>query len=367
MKILITTGGGGHFAASLPVIRKLKNESLLLVLRKYAFEGEKTLSFESQIAKEENIPFATLESARLSRTLSKYTFLSLAKLPKGFLKGFFLIKSFKPDVVLSFGGFTTIPIVISSAILRIPIVIHEQTFAAGLANRIASKFAKKICISWESSKKFFPKEKTVLTGIPIDTIIANDSKIFENQKGFPILSFLGGSSGSHSINVLIEPILEKLLKEFFIIHQTGETQTFNDFDRLTMYKKTLQKPLQDRYQLIKFTNSSSVNSIISRSDFVVSRSGINTVARLLYFRTPSLLIPLPFGQKNEQLKNAQFLKQQGLAEILLQQDLVPEKLLEAIQAFSANIGQYKKHEIQINQIVPVDASERIISVVKETI
>ncbi len=168
MKLLIVAGGGGHFAPALSVIEKLpKDWDLLLVGRKYSLEGDAALSLEYQTAERMHIPFRMLTTGRIQRKLTRHSLLSLLKTPIGMVQALSILRDFKPDVVLSFGGYVAVPLVLAAHFLRIPIIIHEQTFGAGLANKISSRFADKVCISWEESRKYFPNGKVVVTGNPV--------------------------------------------------------------------------------------------------------------------------------------------------------------------------------------------------------
>src|SRR3990167_11265609 len=164
MKMMII---GGHLSPALSVLDSLpKDWEILFVGRKYVFEGEKSLSLEYKIINHLKIPFEEISTGRLQRKFTKNTIPSLLKLPYGFFKSLRILKKFRPDAVLGFGGYLQIPIVFVAFFLKIPVVLHEQTLESGFSNKICSSIARKICISWESSFKFFPKKKTVLTGNP---------------------------------------------------------------------------------------------------------------------------------------------------------------------------------------------------------
>lgn len=330
MKILIVVGGGGHFAPAFTVINSLpKDWQVLVVGRKHTFEGDKAESLEFRTAKEQHIPFVPVTTGRFQRKFTKHTIPSLTKFPYGFLQAMRILLRFKPDVVLSFGGYVSLPVVFAASVLKIPIVIHEQTLEAGLANKIASRFATKICISWESSAAFFPKAKTVLTGNPLERDrheVANLLK-FSTNNTLPLLFVTGGSGGSHAINVLIENCLEKLLASFRVFHQTGDAQEFGDFERLEKKRSLLDKDLQGRYLLTKFLSHGEFSGVVFASDLVVSRAGMNTITELMHYGKPAVIIPLPHAQKNEQIKNARFMESFGLALVASQNSLTSEKLV----------------------------------------
>ncbi len=369
MKIVIT---GGHLSPALEVINELQsnpkwsNTSILVLGRKYSFEGDKALSLEYLTMKKNKIPFEDIKTARLQRKFTRYTIFSLIKFPYGFFRAIFVMNKFKPDVVLSFGGYVSIPSTLAGFFLNIPVVIHEQTLEAGVANKIASIFAKKICISWEESRKFFPKSKTILTGIPVRKFKIQNLKFKIAEDKTPLIYVTGGSSGSHAINILIEGCLKKLLSDYQIIHQTGDSE-YGDFDRLEKLKKSFPEKLQDRYLITKFVDPSRVGSILSKADLVISRSGINTVVELLSYGKPSLLIPLPYGQNNEQLKNALIIKKVGLGEIVNQEEVSSEDLNNKITDMFKNISSYKMHAKDGQTLIIENAAKKIVDVLSSEV
>jgi UDP-N-acetylglucosamine--N-acetylmuramyl-(pentapeptide) pyrophosphoryl-undecaprenol N-acetylglucosamine transferase len=374
MKLLIVAGGGGHFAPALAVIEKLpKDWELLVVGRKYVFEGDQSLSLEYQTAKKLGIPFRPLTTGRLQRKFTRYTINSLLKIPIGLSQATAIISEFKPDVVLSFGGYVSVPICLAASILRIPLVIHEQTLDAGISNKLVAKFAKKVCISWEESRKFFPAEKTILTGNPLrKEFETGDMRTDKFNKahskavtGEPTIYITGGSSGSHAINTVVEGCIEKLLQKYNVIHQVGDSTQYKDFERLTKFRENLSIELKSGYRLVKFIEPSKVADYLNKADLVISRSGINTITELIYFGKPSILIPLPYGQHQEQLKNANFMKKLGLAEVAEQKDLTPEKLHIKISEVFDKIDSYKKHIDIGKKLIDIDSADKIIEVIKD--
>ena len=363
MKVVLI---GGHLSPALSLLEELKKEEVIFFGRKYSFEGDKALSLEYQLVEEFNIPFVSITTGRLQRKFTRHTFFSLLKLPVGFFQSLSALVKFKPDVVLGFGGYISIPVVFASYILRIPVVIHEQTLEAGFANKILSRLAKKICISWESSIKFFPKEKTVLTGNPIrKELFEKKTEEFNFKNNLPIIYITGGSSGSHVINDLVGKIVGKLLNISNVVHQTGDAKEFNDFEKLVKIKEEIGDS-KGEYKLVKFLNSKHASEILNKASLVVSRSGINTVTELIYLRKPSLLIPLFFAQKNEQLKNALFAKKLGIAEVLEQKELTSERFYGMIFGMLENKEKYAG-KIDIDASIFEKAAENIVNVLKSTI
>lgn len=358
MKVLII---GGHLSPALAVIEKLKNDEIFYVGRKYTFEEDKTLSLEYREISSLNVPFFELNTGRLQRKFTKHTIPSLLKLPIGLIESVKIVKRINPDVVLGFGGYLSLPVVLAARIFNIPVVIHEQTLEAGLANKISARFSQKICISWISSQKYFPQTKTVLTGNPIrqELILAANRGRADNKVFFIYIT--GGSSGSHAINLLVEQSLPGILKNFYVLHQTGDSQKYKDYDRLSRIKKSLDKKISKNYRIEKFLSFNESAKEIHKADLVIGRSGINTVTELIYLIKPALLIPFPYGQKNEQKKNADFLKSLGLAEVCDQNYLSAKDFIEKINIMRKNIDKYKLKE----KFVMENSSDKIVEVLKD--
>lgn len=359
---------GGHLAPALAVIEALPQESeLLFIGRKHALEGDKAISLEYQKVTAMGIAFHSLQTGRLQRKISRHSVSSLIKLPYGFWQAGRMLRKFNPDVVIGFGGYLQIPVAFAASSLRIPIVIHEQTLKAGLANKIVAQLATKICISWEESGQYFPREKTVLTGNPLRQEFFSKAKLRKQgmTKGeLPTLYITGGSAGSHAINTLIEGCIEQLLEKFQVIHQTGDAKEYDDFARLQEKKESLTKKLQERYRLVKFVDPGEVAGVLAEADIVVCRSGMNTVTELLYLGKPCLLIPLPHGQTNEQLDNAKLVEQVGLGVIAEQGTLTAEKLYGQILAILDKINTYEDSAQKAKRLIHEDAAEKIVAILK---
>ena len=177
----------------------------------------------------------------------------------------------------------------------------------------------------------------------------------------------GGSSGSHFLNSLIENLIQELLVNFKIIHQTGDSREYKDYERLYNLYKKLPKKLRDNYSLYKFIDAQEVGRILNKAEFAIARSGINTVTEFIFTKKPAILIPLPFSQNNEQLKNALFLKKLGLGRMILQKEATPQVLLSNIQSMHKSINEYKKNLKNLKDLIKEDAADKIIKVVKQCV
>lgn len=356
MKIAIV---GGHFSPAMALIQVIpKSDNVIFLGRKHAFEGDDTLSFEYLICDKNNIPFFDIPATRFQRKLARFTFRSLLKSPQGVSFAKNVLQKEKPDVLVSFGGYLSIPVAIAARMLSIPVVIHEQTQKAGLANRIIGKLiADRVCVTFESSKVYFPQKKVEVVGLPLRQEIFEDGKpVVKLSKGDRLLYITGGSTGSHFINDLVSQNLITLLSDFVIVHQTGDSSEYADFDKLSEFRNGLASDLQKKYTIKKFVDTNEIGWILQNANVVISRSGINTVAELLELGIPGLLFPLPYGQRYEQLENAKLFVSRGLGEYLLQKDVTNENFLESLD----RVSKIKRTGIKGKQENPAQALLAII-------
>lgn len=360
MKVLVT---GAHFTPALATIEELKKINWVEVVyvgRKTTLEGDSAPSVESQVIPDKGIKFIPLITGRLQRSFTMHTIPSLLKIPIGILQSILIVLTEKPDVVLSFGGYVAVPVVFVSWLFSIPIIIHEQTLVAGLANKISSWFADKIAISFTGGT--FSGEKVALTGNPIRPEII---KIFQGTKSaslsdkkLPTVLVMGGNQGSHIINLAVEGILQKLLKVALVYHQTGDSK-YKDYERLDALKKTGKLgELGERY-LVKKWIGEEYSQLLQKADLVISRAGINTLAELSFLGKPALIIPIPYLYQNEQNKNAKYFENLGLVKILPQSQVSPQVLLQKITGMLNNLSVLKEEAKQAKIVVIPDAAKRL--------
>ncbi len=365
MKILIT---GAHFTPALAVVEELKkfqNTEIVYVGRKTTQEGDKTISQESQILPKMGVKYLTIITGRLRRNFDLLTILSLLKLPIGFIQAFYIILNEKPDVILSFGGYVAVPLVIVGWLWSIPILVHEQTLVSGLANKISAKFADKIAVGFEANS-FAKKDNAIITGNPIREEFLNPKgvlsseykKIFQeaHKNKLSVILITGGNQGSHTINKAVEDSLDDLLKVVCIIHQTGDSN-FKDYERLMDKRSFSLSKQSDRYLVKKFIDN--MGTILSQVDLIVSRAGINTLVEAAYLHKPVLAIPFPFLYQNEQVKNAKYFEGLGLVRILYQSELNAESFKKNILDMLKKLPSLENSALKSSEVVKLGAAKRL--------
>jgi UDP-N-acetylglucosamine--N-acetylmuramyl-(pentapeptide) pyrophosphoryl-undecaprenol N-acetylglucosamine transferase len=239
-------------------------------------------------------------------------------------------------------------------ILGNPCNNHEQTVRGGLANRIISRFAKKIAISWTESLNYFPKEKCVLTGNPVRLEIL---RLKKKRTSLPVVFVTGGNQGAHSINEAVLEVIEPLLERYVVIHQTGASEKYKDYEMLIARVSQLPPKLRNRYRGAKWLNSSEQAEAYSLASIVVGRSGANTVSEIAALALPALFIPLPWAGGKEQEKNAQVLASIGAAVVLPQERLTPKRLLAGVNSILDDVDRYKKAAKGAKKLINTNAAE----------
>ncbi|MBI3385368.1 UDP-N-acetylglucosamine--N-acetylmuramyl-(pentapeptide) pyrophosphoryl-undecaprenol N-acetylglucosamine transferase, partial [Candidatus Gottesmanbacteria bacterium] len=331
---------------------------------KNTFGDDHSLSLEyKSLAAKKNIIFVNIISGRIQRFLTLQNLLAPFALVVGFLQAVYYLVKYQPDLILSFGGYLSVPMVLAGWFLRIPVISHEQGFAPGMATKINAIFSTRICVSWEESLKNFPSGKTVLTGNPLGEGIR---KTYQEKSPFPFPNFklpvifiTGGNQGSHDINMIIKELLPSLLPWFIVIHQCGGHLGYHDENDLKNYVKTMPESLQKNYFVISHIANEDMGIIYNRSALVIGRSGINTISELIYWQKKAILIPLPFSQGKEQEKNARYLENLGLGVVINQNELTPDKLKTTIRLMLTRENKTDQAKITAVSSLFKNAAEKI--------
>ncbi|OGC50231.1 hypothetical protein A2716_03415 [candidate division WWE3 bacterium RIFCSPHIGHO2_01_FULL_40_23] len=339
MKLLIT---GGHHTTAIPVINEFKkryeNVEILWVGHTYSLWKDKNKSSEYKEITSMGIPFFDIDAGKFYKIYSPFR---IAKTFFGLAKAFRLLQKLKPDGILSFGGYISVPVVLAGFLLRIPSATHEQTVVAGFANRFISFFVKRIYISWRDSAKYFPKSKTLYTGLPIREEVLNprSSEVTFNNN-LPIIYITGGKQGSHVINECVKGVLEDLLIIANVIHQCGSYSESDDYNELLQRREKLPEGLKERYKVYDYIDTKHIGEVLSKTSLVVSRAGANTVYELLALEKPSIFIPIPWVSHNEQFLNAKIVEDLGLSKIIPEEELTKKRLIDDISFVLRNLNSF---------------------------
>lgn len=361
MKLLLT---GGHarstaYAVIGEIKKRKKKWDLHFVGSRSAIEGTMVPTLEVETFPKMGVKFTAIFTGRVQRRFTLWTIPSLLKIPIGFLHAAIILLKTQPNAILSFGGFSAFPVVVVGWLFRIPIVIHEQTAVVGRANKYSSPFATKIALSRFESKKYFPKEKVVITGNPVSRGVLGVKP--KRSKGNPTTIFVtGGQTGSVVINTNLEEILSEILGNFKIVHQVGSFQ----YEKFLKLKNSLPSRIRKKYEVHSTISPDKWAGYISRADIIISRSGANIVSEILVAKRPSILIPLPMAYLDEQKKNAEYAKEFGIAKVIEQRNLTSNNLLKNIKLLDSNWKSFVSKAIK-KKSPDISAASSLCDLVEE--
>jgi UDP-N-acetylglucosamine--N-acetylmuramyl-(pentapeptide) pyrophosphoryl-undecaprenol N-acetylglucosamine transferase len=328
LRLAIAGGGtGGHVLPALAVIDELRRRGVLAdVIWIGSREG-----VERRAAENAGVRFIAIPTGKLRRYLSLRNLTDAARIPLGVFSARRALATFRPSVILSTGGFVSVPTVVAARGIA-PVLTHEQTAILGLANRINARFADVIAVSHPGTALLASRlhRRVVVTGNPVRVgLTAGDHARGLLALGFsdavPVVYVTGGARGASPINQRIAALLPGILDRAQIVHQTGPLSANPDAGNLTQRRASLPVSVRDRYKVVEFIGD-ELPDVYAAADLVIARAGAGTVAELAYVGLPAILIPLPGARGDEQALNARVLGDAGGAIVIEQSDATPERL-----------------------------------------
>ena len=335
MKILFTGGGtGGHIFPIIAVAREIRR---IHPAAEFFYIGPKD-EFGQYAFSQEDIKIKTVPAGKLRRYVNPKSILAnivdlLFRTPMGILRAFFYIFYLGPDVIFSNGGYGSIPATVAGWILGVPIFLHESDAIPGKANRFAARFAWEIFISFRKTP-YFPEGKMILIGNPIRReIMTGDRKealeFFKLDDQKPTIVVFGGSQGAQRINDVILEVLPEMLKNFYVIHQTGE----KNYEQIKKEAAIMvpDPELRKNYRPFSFLQEADLKDAYAVADLIISRAGSGSIFEIAAAGKPSILVPLTESAQNHQSENAYGYAEGGAAVILEEGNFSPHFLLERIK------------------------------------
>ncbi len=329
MKIVIAGGGtGGHLYPGITIARELLCDAGNDVL----FIGTEQ-GIEARVLPAAGLPVRFITAGKLKGMGIASVIKTFITIPCGIGQSVRLLRAYRPDAVIGVGGYASAPVALAAGALRIPLLIVEPNSYAGLANRMLGKLARLIvlCFPGTNRQGFFPEKKTIQTGPLVRHEISKGNrekalKDFGLEPDRFIVLVFGGSGGAHAINMAMNNAVDYLETHntIQILHQTGNK------DREAVQSAYEKKGIS----AVVLPYIDDMAGAYAAADLVISRSGATTVAELAVCGKPAVLIPYPFAADNHQEYNARTLAARGAADVIIQRDLTPRALAQAIQGYA---------------------------------
>lgn len=267
-----------------------------------------------------------------------------------------VLKSFKPDVVIGFGGYASGPGGMAAYFSGIPLILHEQNAAAGLTNRILSKFAKRILLGVGNA---FVGENVQSVGNPVRKPIM---ELHDKERNYDHIGtaptrilILGGSLGAKALNEQVPLALMTFgANDIKVLHQCGKDQS---------------EATKKLYEGAPFevTTSDFVTDMAeaySNADLIICRAGASTVSEVCAVKLPAIFVPLPTAVDDHQTKNALSLVEHNAAKLIAQKDLNKDSLSALVREIN-NKDTLTSMSEAAAKLAKLDATTDVVQVIEE--
>ncbi|QIK16742.1 undecaprenyldiphospho-muramoylpentapeptide beta-N-acetylglucosaminyltransferase [Blattabacterium sp. DPU] len=360
-KIIIGSGGtGGHIYPGIAIANELKKK---IPETNILFIGSKNHMEMKEIPRLGYSMEKIYISGGIDKFFSISGFIVFIQLIYSLFLANKIIKRFSPDIVIGTGGFVSFPTLYAAKKNKIPILIQEQNSLPGLTNRIFSRYANKICIAYEQAKKYFPKEKTIITGNPVRSEIL---KLPGREKACihlglkktkPIILSIGGSQGSNSMNNAWIKGLKKLIElDMQLIWQVG---------RLDIHK-IMKNEMSYHSNIIFMEFIEDIPTCYAAADIIVSRAGALTISEICLIGKPYILIPFPGSSNDHQNKNAKILEEKQAA-LIIKNEEIDKKLVNYVIQLVNDFNMRKKMSRNILKLGKPKATNDIVNEILQII
>jgi UDP-N-acetylglucosamine--N-acetylmuramyl-(pentapeptide) pyrophosphoryl-undecaprenol N-acetylglucosamine transferase len=349
-KIMLAGGGTGGSVTPLLALGAYFKEV------DFVFVGTKQ-GVEKEMVAAENIKFISIASGKLRRYFSFKNFSDIFKIILGFFQSFVVLKKERPDIIVSAGGFVAVPLVWAAALLRIPILIHQQDIRAGLANKLMAPFARTITVTFTESLKDYG-QKAILIGNPtkdLKLVLSDEAKVIIQKKynlnnEQPLVLVVGGGTGSSFINNLVAESLNELGAVCQIIHVTGHN------------KKVAVT--QKNYQQFELMPHDDLLQLEFLAEVVVSRCGLGALTELSFLGKPSILIPMPDSHQED---NAAIFSKNKAGLVLHEAALNSEIFGREVKDLLSDGARREEYAANIKKVIKSGATEALVEIIKKIV
>ena len=354
MRFILTAGGtGGHIYPALSVLEEIKKDKT----NEYLYIGTKN-RMENDLIPSLGIPYEGIEIYGLSKTNMIRNIKNIRCIRKSYKRCLEIMDEFKPDAVIAFGGYVTLPVCLAAKKKGVKVFLHEQNMLPGKTNIYLSKKVDAVFVSFESGTRKLKCKNIIYTGNPVSQRAIETKKYNKTDLGFSkdkkLIIIVMGSLGSTSVNEKLLDFLRTFEREdteiLFITGKSSYTELNNN---LIVPKSTKIVPFFD-----------NLPSLMKSADLIISRAGASTIAEIMATRTPSILIPSPYVANNHQYYNALDLVNKKISYLIEEKDLNKESLIEAID-YMFDEKTIKEVKANLSEIKDVSSSTMIMDEVKK--
>jgi UDP-N-acetylglucosamine--N-acetylmuramyl-(pentapeptide) pyrophosphoryl-undecaprenol N-acetylglucosamine transferase len=322
MRIFFSGGGtAGSVTPLLAIAEQLTEHELFFVGTKHGVERQLVQSMH----------YLVLPAGKFRRYFSLRNILDLILIPYAAVRALCLMLHYMPAVVVSAGGYVSVPLAWAAWWCNVPVVVHHQDIRMSLATRLMKPFAALVTNARE-------------IGNPVRslTVTTHDFKL---DTAVPTVLIMGGGTGAQAINNLVSP---KLTEFCNVIHVTGPGKT-------AAFSESVQR--YQRFELLKENFAEALH----KADLVVSRAGFGTITELAALGKAAVIIPIP---RSHQEDNAKWLEDHQAAVMLLQDTLTAETFAQEIQQLLGNTTKLDQLRTNIGKLLPSQAAQHLAQLIQ---
>ena len=358
MKVVVSAGGtGGHIYPALAILEKLKKEvGDLEVL----YIGTKN-RMESEIIPKRGIDYIGIEIYGFSKNIVR-DIKNVFLITKSYHKCLKILKEFKPDIVLGFGGYVTYPVLKAAKKLNIKTFLHEQNSIVGKTNKFLSKDIDLVAVSFLSTLNKFPKaRKVIYSGNPCGENALTTKGIKKSEIGLDnkkkLVIVVAGSLGSSSVNEKLKEFLRLSKKsDFQVLYITGKSH-YEEFIKGTRFGSNIKVlPYLD-----------NLAGLMRNCDLIVTRAGASTMSEILALNLPAIFIPSPYVAGNHQYYNALEIVKNNAGLMLEEENLNGEILFNMVTDLLNDKKKYEIMKMNLKNLGKTDSSDVIVKEIKELV
>ncbi len=349
VRVLIAAGGtGGHFYPGLAVLDAMRARTDVLPM----FVGTPR-GIEARVVPELGYPLTLLDISPLNGVRGAKLASALWKLPRAGYEAFRTVRKFRPDVVLSVGGYAAGPLSAAAIASRVPLAIVEPNAIPGLTHRIVGRFVARAFLTYAETSRYFRDGSARVVGTPVRaSFLARAGAIDAERAAVPHVLVLGGSQGARAINQVMPAAVARARDagvRFTVTHQTGAA------DRARVEDEYTSRGFDA--EVMPFIDD--VAAAMARADLLVCRSGAGTVAELGVIGRPALFVPLPTAADDHQRKNAEAVAARGAGVCLLQSAMSAQSLAEKLAELLGDRAGLAAMAARAKELGRPDAAEAV--------
>lgn len=273
----------------------------------------------------------------------------------------------RPDVVIGFGGYVSIPVGLAAVLRGIPLVLHEQNSVPGLANRVLSRWACRVGVTYEESIPFLSHpSRAVVTGNPVrQDVLSSEREKGRSALGVPgdalLLLAFGGSRGARHLNSALVNLSRELLERdrLHVVLIAGPAEA----DSVSEALAAAGGDGGGRWRVLEYV--SDMGSAIAAADLVVARAGATSIAELTALGAPAVLVPYPYATDDHQTKNAATMVAHGAAVLVSDADLDSDVFSTELLGLLGDEARRATMSAASRELGRPDAAERVTALAKD--